>query len=264
MSKLALFGCFALMSVGLVHASNASEAETRRFTFASWNIAHFSQGVTPKSAIVAKDVPAMLAQYRDFLAKVNADVVGLAEYTHYLDAAETLGVPTVLFGDWRAAIEAPLRGHGHWNALFVRKFQTLSAGTDYYRDFYQPTHFVHARVLVGGQEVVLAMTHFEPNYPCDQKAKRASQIRQILDRFKDDPHVVIAGDFNVMSRDELKPFVDAGYVLGNDGTVKTWPAVKPCDPIDFVVSKGLKLSKFRSYCDPKLSDHCLVAADLEL
>jgi len=148
-----------------------------------------------------------------------------------------------------------------------------------YQKHDQDVYYVATRLKIAGEEVVFVATHldwrtFRPGHEDD----RRHQMQTLIDDLKDEPRVVISGDFNVGIRAEGKPSLDnpdeykvfeaAGYTLGNDGRYKTCPAGM-LDPergraLDNIIVKGLELSDFRVFDRSDLSDHALVRARLTL
>ena len=101
-------------------------------------------------------------------------------------------------------------------------------------------------------------------------------MRELIAVYRDDPPVVISGDFNVGIRrlgadgkrlptvddpEEYRIFTEAGYTLGNDGRFKT---VQSGGALDNIIVKGLGIGSFKVWPRYDLSDHALVSAVLEL
>ena len=229
---------------------------------AAWNIGHFSKGVKTKSRIPLAKAEASAGRYRDFISRIGADVIGVAEYSKFFDMEESMSATETLFGDYRAKVEGYDNG-GHYNSMFVKNAEVLSSYVKGFKERYQGTHFVVTKIKRSGREVAIVMTHLEPNWPCDQTSKRAAQMRQMVEALSKEKYVIVGGDFNVKGQHEYAPLLEAGFKMQNDGSVFTYPASKPRIAIDNFFSKGLKGGGFRSFARPDLSDHCLVVCDFE-
>lgn len=229
---------------------------------AAWNIGHFSKGIKTTSRIPLANAGKMARIYRDFISETGADIIGVAEYSKYFDMEGTMEATKILFSDFRGKIEGYDNG-GHYNSMFVKNADVLSSYVKGFKVRYQGTHFVVVKVKHSGREVAVVMTHLEPNWPCDQTAKREAQIRQMIDALADEKHVIIGGDFNVKGPHEYAPLLEAGFTMQNNGSVFTYPASKPKIAIDNFFVRGIKGTGFQSLARPDLSDHCLVLCDFE-
>jgi len=245
-----------------------SAAAAERIRFASWNVGHFSNGVSGRSRITAERLPQSLEQFRATLKAADADVVGIAEYAPFFDADQKLPTPETLFGDFRHRILG--YDNGHYNSLFIRGWDLVDSARVNYGTHHQLTHYTMARVRVGGRVVALAMTHLEANLAKNPKARemRAAQMREVIAAMKDEPYAVVAGDFNVLDQDEFRPFLDAGFAAANHGT-PTWPTpgawkdAVPKEAIDNIFARGFAISDFRVLDSPMMADHCLVRCTLD-
>ena len=255
MDKLQLMIAAALMAVG---------AYGEKFSVVTWNVGHYSMGLSPVSRIPTGEVAKWTADYCGFLEPFDAKLVFLSEYSPFLDREKTIAVRTALFGDYNLGFEGPFGNGGHVNSLYVRSGVCVANGVRYYRSHYQNTNYNFARLKLGGVDTLVVATHLEPNWPENHRAMRAEQIAELLAFVGTERHVIIAGDFNVEDQAELKPFADAGFALANDGGLKTWHVSDPKQAIDNVIVRGFRISNARSVPAPKLSDHCLLSCELEL
>jgi len=265
-----VFGRMLLASlIGAATACAADGAPSRRASagrkirVASWNVGHFANGVRAVSRIPADKVDKYRADYSAFIRSVDADVVGVAEYSRHFDEAQTLLAREAVFGDYRHVLEGT--DTSYFNALFVRDGALSSTGVVAFAERRHNAHYVVARARVCGVDAFWVMTHLEVK---DQNMRR-KQIEQLVAEFGDKPRVVIAGDFNVARADELAPFVAAGFLMANDGTHPTWPSpgawakAVPKDAVDNIIVRGFAISDFRVHPSPPLADHCLVSCALE-
>lgn len=269
---------FAVAAALALTGCETCDTGSAAFTFASWNIGHFALGRDCKSHVRAADAAARAKAYNDFLDEVGADVFGVAEYSENFVCDGDVSAKSAVFGHYGQTTVGPQHGY-QWNAQFWNGYKCLSANTVSYPQHDQGVYYVASRLKVAGKEVVFVSTHldwttFKPGHENDRK----SQMQKLIDDFRDEPHVVIAGDFNVGIRSpgkksldnpiEYKVFADAGYTLGNDGRHKTCPAGR-LDPengrsLDNIIVKGLELEDFRVFDRPDLSDHALVRARLRV
>ena len=89
------------------HPIRAVAAATRAagaFTFAQWNIGHFAMGRASDTKIRPDESAARLAQYRKLVDRIDADFIGINEYSAKFDLAGT-DARSAVFGkytDFRA------------------------------------------------------------------------------------------------------------------------------------------------------------------
>lgn len=241
----------------------ALSAQAGKFTVASWNIGHFSLGVSATSTIPTADASKWIAEYHRLLDPLDASLIGVCEYSPFLDREKTVSVRKALFGDYPIAFEGPTDTGGHVDSLFLRNCTAEKSVVTYFSQRFQNTSFHRTEVEVAGVRTVFIMTHLEPNWPEDHRSMRQAQMRQLLDAVADQPYVIINADWNVCDQDELKPFVDAGFSLANDGSLKTWHTSDPKFALDNIVVKGFVISDARAHPVGSLSDHLLVSCSLE-
>ena len=255
-------GTFA--AVVSVFALSATAADCGKFTVATWNIGHFSLGISATSKFPAAEGDKWREAYRGFVDPVGARIMLVEEYSPYMDTEKTLRTPENVFGGYKVFLEGPSGGGGHVNAIFANGCTCKDAGVYAYGHHYQNTNFHFMFADVDGLETLVVATHLEPNWPTNHLAMRAEQIRQLLEAVGDFPRVIIGGDMNVDSMDELKPFADAGFTLANDGSYKTIYSWEPKEAIDHIIVKGFAVSDVRVHSDKRLSDHCMLSCSLAL
>ena len=216
----AFFGICAtlFLETALPHA--AAAADTNGFTFATWNIGHFSVGLKACSTIPPERAPEMTAAYRAFVAKSGASVVGLCESSDALASNGTHAVGETALADFPGRSLGPCRGN--WNVLYWKNADFIRDGlVDYPARRYTGTYYQFARLRIAGREVCVVETHLDWNtMDPGHELDRVKQIQKLVDDFKNEPYVVIGGDFNtcVLDRgrgwidapEEFKPFADAG------------------------------------------------------
>jgi len=247
------------------------------FTFASWNIGHYALGKAASSTVPEAEAAKRSADYRAFLDEVGADVLGVAEYSADFTCDGATRADRAVFGRYGRRVVGPCHAY-QWNALFWNGCGFVATRTVEYPQHDQRVYYVATRLKVADVEVVFVETHldwrtFLPGHENDRKL----QLAKLVEDFRDEPRVVIAGDFNVGIRtaagktaddpSEYAVFSAAGYALGNDGRHKTCPAGRldaSAYALDNVIVKGLDILEFRVFDRPDLSDHALVRARLRL
>lgn len=263
----------------VAQGSGVKADEGKVFTFASWNAGHFSLGKRSVSTIADAEGPARAKAYSDFLDEVGADIIGIAEYSEYFTSGSRMQAGGAVFGRYASGVVGPWHDY-QWNAQFWKGFAFVTTKTVEYPQHDQRVYYLATRLKVLGEEIVFVETHldwrtFLPGHENDRKR----QMQRIVDDFKDEDCVVIAGDFNIGLRDgkgktidnpsEYEVFEKAGFTLGNDGRYKTCPAGMTNDAeqsyaLDNVIVKGLDILEFKIFDRPDLSDHALVRARLRI
>ncbi len=264
--KLVLAVVASLASVVL---ADGRATASRSFTFASWNIGHFALGLSHASTIPESAAEAKSREFRAFLAEVNADVLGVCEFSEAFATNGAVPSAKAVFAGYGQSVVGPCHFY-QWNAQFLRAGTILGTRVHEYAKHAQGVYWLETRVKICGEEVVFVETHLDWCSP----EVRSAQMRELVERFKDEPRVVLAGDFNqgIRYSDRSKPdadnpaeykvFADAGFTLGNDGRHKTYPPLNPFKSLDNIIVKGLQLRNFKVWMRGDLSDHGLVSAEL--
>ena len=266
MKKTVLAIGMLAIGVGCLHAAES-------FTFGTWNIGHYSCGRTYPSSISAADMPKYIAKYVAFLDKADVSVIGVCEDSWFCDAAGTLGARETIFPRYAGAANEKARPFDH-NSLYWTNAVCIASGKKMFAKAAEPRFYRWARLLLAGREVVVVEAHLDWNITLPGHADdRKMQIRELIEDFRNEPCVVIGGDFNtsltladgktnIDMPQDYEPFRTAGYAAAHWGTVKTWPAEKPYLTIDNIFARGLRISDVKVLSDPKLSDHVLLRCRL--
>ena len=253
--------------------STAAPSSPISFTFATWNLGHYSCGKTYPSSISAADMPSYIARYSAFLDKAGASIVGTCEDSRFCDAAGTMSARETIFGRYSGAALEETRPFDY-NCLYWTNATCLATGKVVFPKAADTRFYRWARLLVDGREVVVVEAHLDWNItPPGHGDDRRLQIRQLIDDFKNEPCVVIAGDFNtsimladgkteVNTPEDYEAFREAGYAAAHWGTLATWPAEKPFLTIDNIFARGLSIDDVQVLTDPTLSDHSLLRCRL--
>ena len=277
----------ALVTAVVAGSVLAAEGARTSFRFASWNIGHFSLGNQPSSSVRPEEAEARSADYRRFLGEVGADVIGVCEYSADFCTDGTVRTERAVFGDYGPRTVGT-NALWRWDAVFSKGFPvTDGASVPFTADYpglhkwLKGTAYTTSVLEIAGVRVVFAQVHLA----WEELRLRRAQMDQLISDLADEPHVVIAGDFNVgidategfeaylkdrtkVSRraksGEFELFRKAGYALGNDESFPTAPAGDRKYPLDNIIVRGLTIRDFRVFDRPDLSDHALVSAVLEL
>ena len=257
----------AFLAVMVAFASFGGES----FGFASWNIGHFALGKKWYSTIPESEAPKKIVEYKAFLDKADFKVIGVCEHECFVGTNSTFAVEKTILADCDGkAVESS--GIGRLNALYWKGAQCVKTGTVKFEDHSQHRYYRFTRLIIDGREVCFVMTHLDWNHiKPGHEQDRASQIAKLVEDFKDEPYVVIGGDFNTCvygnkvwrdAPEEYEPFRKSGFSAAHWGELKTWPAKAPVQSIDNIFAKGFKISDVRVHADPSLSDHALIRCTL--
>lgn len=277
------FSCFftpptilVVFAMSLVTAIAADG--TPSFRFMSWNIGHFAVGKSYKSTILEEDAEARGAAYRKHLDDIGADVVGICEYSDLFTTNGTVRASDAVFSRYPNKEIGPSHFY-QWNALFWGEYPLLEKRVVPYPEHVQHTYYVAVRLDIGGTDVWFVETHLDWDLTSEGHARdRLSQMEKLIEDFRDAPRVVMAGDFNVGTRDvdgqklpkvipapeEYDIFVRAGYALANADGSPTFPSSHPRHPLDNIIVKGLRVSDTRIHPSGDLSDHNAISCLLTM
>ncbi len=249
---------------------------TRMLVYASWNIGHYALGKDWKTHVASEVAAESGGRYRAFLDEVGADVLGVCEYCDAFTTDGKIRAEEAVFGRY-AHREIGPQHVWQWNAQFWNGGEKVATWWKAYAKHCQDVYYVATRVKIAGVEVVFVQTHLDWETTREgHEDDRASQMRELVADFQDEPRVVISGDFNVGilfgdgAKDpldnpvEYKVFEEAGFTLGNDGRFKTAPSGDCKMSLDNIIVKGIGISDFKVWDRPDLSDHALVSATLTL
>jgi endonuclease/exonuclease/phosphatase family metal-dependent hydrolase len=127
--------------------------------------------------------------------------------------------------------------------------------------------YVYAKINVAGTEISLVCFHDNAGAEQVDIDKRIADNTEIANLYKDDGYVIIAGDTNAYSNEELAPFANAGYTLGNRGffgNINTY-AVTIEQYIDNIIVKGFQQNTFEALPEQSAtSDHIPVVSDINV
>lgn len=238
--------------------------KTKSFTIATWNIGHFANGTSPHSLIKGENYDEKLELYRMLFDDMDADVLCLNEYSEWFGTDQggiERKTKEILLNNYRRVVEGDQVGLS-CNAFFSRlnianverhEFKSTAAdvkelprAANYY--------YLSCDLKYKGQLIKVVCAHtISGNSSLCQK-----MIAEIIDVYDNYGRVILCGDWNTGN---YKKFKEAGYSLGNDGSIKTYP--QKLYPLDNIMVKGLKINEVRTI-QTDLSDHCPLICRISL
>lgn len=274
----------------LLAAAPAARADGsgRRFTYASWNVGHYALGTNWCSGLTVQEARERAAAYSNFLGSVGADVLGVCEYSGRFSKDGAVDALMSAFARYDRHVIGPgCDADDVWrcNACLWKEFVHVSSRVRAFSCRRDPdVAWLENRLKIGLTEVVFAQVHLDWNNMDEGfENVRMCQMRELVNAYRGDRHVVISGDFNVGVRScdengnrretiddpsEYDVFAKAGYELGNDGRYLTSQHGVTSDgrrgcSLDNIIVKGMRMTGFRMWPRFDLSDHALVSATLE-
>jgi len=175
------------------------------FVFAQWNVGGFCHG---QDGAEGAAVPGRVEMLRRQVAALNADFIGLCEYSPQFKFGGQAASQAV-FGSYAHSVAGPRLG-ANGNAVVSRGIPLSAARVFHYPRRRQQRYFVACEAMIGGAKTVIVQTHLDLDAP-----NRGSQLDQLLRQFKDEPYVIISADFNQAKLDEFKRFSEAGFKFAN-------------------------------------------------
>lgn len=254
-SAFLLANSFALVRAGEVATTFKTTPVARplkpgSFVLLHWNIGHFCKGKGCETTVTAEESSVKAKAFRDFFANYNPDLVGMCEYSKTFDLAGGLTKELAL-GDFASLDEGPQDNY-QCNAVGLKNGKMSRKTIHYFSEHYQNTYYIAEEIEIDGLRSVFVESHLD---------YMRSQVTELVERFKNEPRVIIAADFNVPYVDRYEPFFEAGFKAVNCstfGTIPTHPAHDPemTDAIDNIFVKGWNIEDV-SVGDPdfELSDH---------
>jgi len=251
----------------------------------AWNIGHFCVGSDWRTNITNANYDEKMKQWKKVLNASCANILLLSEYndsfgSHTVDGETvTENAFDVLFAAYYDDISKTSQSAYVCNAI-VAKYTLSNGSTVAYTQRGQLMNYRVAELTIGGKTVKLVATHLDWTQNENYAVYRASQIQQLITAFKDEPYVIIGGDFNVDAASEFDAFKNNGFsMLNHDklGDICTYPATganvyntninnkygaSPEIVLDNIIFKGLSISNVQLIDEGTLSDHCGIIADL--
>ena len=231
----------------------AGGASPVRFSVVQWNIGHFAMGKDYNTTITANDSAKRSAEYRAMIDRMKPDFLGISEYDPVFDK---VGRSTVseLFSAFPTKVIGPKNAYQS-NAIFTR-FKCVRHEVVNYTKRKQNTYFIDSVFMFGTNEVHFVQSHLDWYTPEGGECFALPQMRQLVERFKNTPYVIISADFNVWKIGDFSAFANAGYTIANRGQYAL---------LDNVVVKGFNVKELSAYDrEHNLSDHTIIGCVLEM
>lgn len=265
MKPFSIFALIIFLAAGL----HAQDTPPVKFTVASWNIGHFSLGKATSSRIAPDEAEFFRQAYCRVLDKVNADILVLVEYAPMLvnstNEQESVVARKAILGNYPDAEIGPSNGF-NCNAIFSNGFKVLDSKSVHFKARVQRRYYQVSSMRIGGDIVKVVATHLDWNQKKKGARCRSEQIKTLIEAFKDDPYVILCGDWNVGDTAEYDAFLEAGYDMANHGKMGDLPTFRAGDAprtcLDNIIAKGFAIDRVVVVNEPQLSDHCLIQADL--
>ena len=217
----------------------------------------------------------MSAKFVKFIDSVGADVVGITEYSENFTTNGSMKASTALFEGYAKSV-GPAKGDV-CNAIFFKsaKAAKIDEKDVFFERHFEDTYYKAVKLNVSGVPVWFVQTHLDSNtYLSGHSKDREEQMKKLIEDFRDEPHVVIAGDFRVGVRvpgkrcfpapEEYKVFEKAGFELVNLFGTGTYPVESPIQPLDNIIVKGAGISEVRFLDADHLSDHLAISCNLTI
>lgn len=246
----------------------------KKLRLCTYNIGHFSGGVSKNSSITSSDYDAKLLLYKDTIRQTSADIIGICEYSKIFgtnpDNEQVLAedvllqsfIPSLIGSQYnyscnalfsKTIVENPQKEDYQCNQTAVITHTTLIEAKDYY--------YIEADLYMHGEPVKLVITHlaFDNNRP---GVLQGDQINELITKYSTFDKVIMMGDWNVANFSEFDAFTNAGYSLANDGTFLTYPSGGRA--LDNIIVKGLTISNPGMITTQGQSDHYPFYCDVQL
>ena len=253
------------LSFSFGRACGEGLAETKaagEFTFAQWNIGHFAMGRAGDTKIPPTESAAKQAQYEKLLVGIDADFIGLNEYSPKFDLAGKEARDSVFgaYGDFKAG---PHYGF-NCNAIASKTAPLKAERIGEFSGRKGVRYYIACETEIHGTPFVLVETHLD----FSPRENRTAQIAELVRDFAACPRVIISGDFNVDEAGDFAPFAKAGFKQANAGAFGAFPThrrrkveLTPC--IDNVFVKGFDiLGAWTGDDSLVLSDHRMLLCRL--
>ena len=243
---------------------------------AVWNIGHFSGGNAENTTIKEEELAQMTEKYRAYIYdEVGADVIGLCENSPMLCNAQKGPVfaKNVIFDKYPICYEEIQLNYSA-NALYAKTGVTAARRHRFIcNDTQTVTHtnlikasdyyYIKGELTLDGVPVTLIVCHLAFDCNKDPDTVNINQIKELVRVTKDDPRVIIVGDFNCRDFAQFDLLKNAGYTLANDGSLATFPTGKNNRALDNIAVKGVLAKDVRMY-PTELSDHYALSAEISL
>lgn len=262
---------FKRVTLGMMTALSlaCSAANDTTIRVVQWNMGHFAQGKSSQTRISAERSIKGAAAYRAKIAELKPDILGVSEFEPVFDKGGGLAT-NLVFASFPTRVMGP-RNDYQSNAVFTR-FECVSNEVVEYANRQQEVYYLDTVLKVGTNLVHMVQSHLDWNSSDKAMDARPTQIRQLIERFRNEPYVIMCADYNVYGPGEYLPFEKAGFRLANGGehglfmTTPAWkskPFMQTC--LDNIIVRGFTIGEVFTDDDRyELSDHKIFGCTLNM
>ena len=231
----------------------------------TYNIGHFALGAAKNSTITASQYKNKVDAFRALLSTQKPNIYGIVEYSAIFGkntAGNNVNTKDELFNFQNIQFESSQMNYACY-ALFgnnvpiynieINNFDCLENETITHTSLItaQDYRYISADLYAFGVSIKLIVTHlaFDTNRP---NVLQAAEMSELYTKFASYPYVIMMGDFNYKAEDMATDANTNGYIMANDGSLKTYPSGNQA--LDNILVKGLQLSHVQMIAS-NLSDH---------
>lgn len=272
-----------------------------------YNIGHFNMGMangevcyiganndTTKAYPQFFNYATQLQRWKDRIGGIDADIISMPEYNVYFgyNGIKVSTIDTGIFSLYNHLSVGAIAADGWWQNTLASKLPMADAADIPLGSTFSWKAYVRlATVTIGGKTVKIGATHLNWR---DYNSRQV-ELKSLVKMFKDDPYVILMGDFNTIGPSggtawqglqEFDIFRDGftengvtyngGFTLANstDNPLLTSPATNsrpdssgsqvPNSYIDNIIVKGFTMSNITVIDDGTITDHCGLYCDLTM
>ena len=246
------------------NASLVNKKSTASIVLATWNIGHFSNGSKAETQIKENQYASKLSDYIKIIYDdLNSEILCLNEYSTVFcrtSSKDYLTSSTIL-DRYKYHFVGEQLGY-NCNAIFSNKKIKQVEKKDFECSIpylgknpkAAQHYYLECELSLGKTKAKLVCVHLISREPelC------YAQMLELIEKYKDYEKVIMCGDWNAL---DFSIFRRSGYVMANDGSLKTYPLKSY--PLDNIIVKGLKIDDVKMV-KTDLSDHNPLVCRLSL
>lgn len=257
------------MPVYDINGSHISGAEFQRLRILTYNIGHFSGGVSQDSSITANDYETKKTAFRALVNSVGADFCGVEEYSAvFYDTHTARDVVFPNYKTYNIGVQRKYSCNALFSNLTLDSVQTKEYDANVNPDPPMSStpgpatnyYYLHATTKLLELPVDIIVTHLAFN----GSTLVADQMQELITKFADHDHVIIMGDFNASNSERYELFTEAGYQCANHGYLGDLPTDRRgSNALDNIIVKGFEIVH-AEMISSDLSDHNPLVCDLSI
>lgn len=205
-----------------------------RFRYMTWNVGHWAKGNQTYSSVTTETYEATKKGFRKVFNKIGADIVGCCEWSSIFYSTTGETAKDAVLCQYKNGYIAPTEASYVGTALFssyplMNMYELELSGNKGWI----------GNLVVGGKTIKVCTVHLPWNSNHD------ASLSQLLEHFKDDPYVVIGGDFNHLNgyeESEIALIESYGYQVANWGylgkILTSYNNVIASNYLDNIIVKG--------------------------